>query len=81
MKTLRPVAVSLALPSKKKVRSPSPEVWNWPGATRDRSERRSNWSFSSALRSFCQGQTNSDEQGDHQQHRPARAAAPGAGSG
>ena len=46
MKTLRPVAGSLALPSKKNVRSPSPEVWNWPGATRERSERRSNWSFS-----------------------------------
>jgi len=42
MKTLRPVAGSLALPSKKKVRSPSPEVWNWPGARRERSDRLSN---------------------------------------
>ena len=60
MKTLRPVAGSLALPSKKKVRSPSPEVWNWPGATRERSDRLSNWSFRIALRSFCQGQTKSE---------------------
>ena len=57
MKTLRPRVVSLAAPSKKKVRSPSPELWNCPGATRERSERRSNTSFSWALRSFCQGQT------------------------
>ena len=57
MRTLRPLAGSLAPPSKKNVRRPSAELWNWPGAMRDRSERRSNWSFSSALRSFCHGQT------------------------
>ena len=54
-RTLRPLDGSLASPSKKNVRSPSPEVWNWPGATRERSERRLNWSFSSALCSFSHG--------------------------
>jgi hypothetical protein len=43
----------------KNTRRPSLEVWNWPGATRDRSERRSKRSFICAARSFCQGQTNS----------------------
>ena len=57
MRTLRPVVVSLAAPSKKKVRWPSPELWNCPGATRERSERRSNTSLSRTVRSFCQGQT------------------------
>jgi hypothetical protein len=60
MKTLRPIAALLALPSKKNVRSPSAEVWNCPGAMRERSERRSNWSFRTALCSFCHGQTKSD---------------------
>ena len=60
IRTLRPLVGSLAPPSKKKVRWPSAEVWNWPGAMRERSERRSNWSFSSALRSFCHGQTKSE---------------------
>jgi len=43
----------------KNTRVPSLEVWNWPGVTRDRSERRSKRSFSSTLRSFCHGHTNS----------------------
>ena len=60
MKTLRPVDGLLAPPSKKNVRSPSPEVWNWPGARRERSDRLSNWSFRMALRSFCHGHTNSE---------------------
>jgi hypothetical protein len=39
MKTLRPVAASSPSRSMKKTRLPSREVWNWPGATRDRSLR------------------------------------------
>ena len=72
MKTLRPLVVSLAAPSKKKVRWPSPELWNCPGATRERSERRSNTSLSRTVRSFCQGQTKSASTADQEQHRPAR---------
>ena len=59
MNTLRPVRPSSESRSMKNTRRPSLEVWNCPGATRDRSERRSKRSFSSAARWLTQGQTNS----------------------
>ena len=59
MKTLRPVWPSSELRSMKKTRLPSLDVWNCPGAIRDRSERRSKRSFSSTPRSFSHGQTSS----------------------
>ena len=43
----------------KNTRRPSLDVWNWPGATRDKSERRSKRSRNSTLRWFSHGQTNS----------------------
>ena len=41
MNTLRPASAFFGSRSMKNTRRPSLELWNWPGATRDRSDRRS----------------------------------------
>ena len=78
MRTLRPLVVSLAAPSKKKVRWPSPELWNCPGATRERSERRSNTSFSSDGALVLPGP---DEEGEHARSGAAPASSSAAPAG
>ena len=57
MNTLRPVRASCESRSMKKTRRPSLDVWNWPGVTRDRSERFSKRSRSSTPRWLTQGHT------------------------
>jgi hypothetical protein len=59
MKTLRPVRPSAASRSMKNTRRPSFEVWNWPGVTRDRSDRRSKRSCRSTRLWFTHGPTKS----------------------
>jgi len=59
MKTLRPVRPSAESRSMKNTRRPSLELWNCPGVTRDRSERRSKRSCRSTRFWLTHGPTTS----------------------
>ena len=71
MKTLRPVAGSLALPSKKKVRSPSAEVWNWPGSDAREVGAALELVFQDRAALVLPRPDEEREHGDQQQDRPA----------